>query len=88
MSLREQHLVSTDVNGFYQITKVPAGTYELQSTYLGYDTASVSVVLEAKKSVTQALYLGTSSVKLEVVEVSADRQEARTEVRTSVTKIT
>lgn len=79
---------STDVNGFYQITKVPAGTYELQSTYLGYDTASVTVVVEPKGSVTEALYLGTSSVKLDVVEVSADRQEARTEVRTSVTKIT
>lgn len=79
---------STDVNGFYQITKVPAGTYELQSTYLGYDTASVTVVIEAKGSVTEALYLATSSVKLDVVEVSADRQEARTEVRTSVTKIT
>ena len=79
---------STDLNGFYQITKVPAGDYVLKTTFIGMDTASVSISLKKSGSVTNALYISKSSIQLEVVEVSADKMAARTEVRTSVARIT
>ena len=60
----------------------------LKATFIGMDTASTSITLKDGGSVTQSLYLGKSSVKLDVVEVSADKIEARTEVRTSVARIT
>jgi hypothetical protein len=79
---------ATDVNGYYLISNVPAGDYELMVTYLGYDTVRVSITVGAKELVAQNLFLQKSSIKLNVVEISADRQEALTEVRTSVTKLT
>jgi hypothetical protein len=79
---------STDLNGFYQITKVPAGDYVLKSTFIGMDTASVIISLKANGSVSNSLYLNKSSIQLDIVEISADKMAATTEVRTSVARIT
>ncbi len=79
---------ATDVNGYYLISNIPPGDYQLMVTYLGYDTVKVAVSLAAKALVAQNLFLEKSSVKLNEVQISADREEATTEVRTSVTKLT
>lgn len=79
---------STDVNGYYLISNIPAGDYNLMVTYLGYDTLKVAVSVGSKELVAQNLFLQKSSIKLGIVEIRADRQEALTEVRTSVTKLT
>lgn len=79
---------ATDVNGYYLISNIPPGDYTLMVTYLGYDTVKVAVSVAAKALVAQNLFLEKSSVKLTEVQISADREEATTEVRTSVTKLT
>jgi len=79
---------ATDVNGYYLISNIPPGEYTLMVTYLGYDTVKVAVSVAAKALVAQNLFLEKSSVKLTEVQISADREEATTEVRTSVTKLT
>ncbi|MFM1875544.1 MAG: hypothetical protein RL266_1281 [Bacteroidota bacterium] len=79
---------ATDVNGYYTVTNVPVGDQVLMVTYLGYDTLFQTVTVAANDLETANLYLTKSSVKLGEVRVSADRQEALTEVRTSVTKLT
>lgn len=79
---------STDVNGFFSITRVPAGTYTLMSTYLGYDTAAVQVVLRAGGIVNQKLFLNKSSIQLNAIEVSAEKQEQLTSVKVSVETVT
>ena len=33
----------TDLNGYYSITKIPAGDYKLMATSVGYDAASTNV---------------------------------------------
>lgn len=79
---------ATDVNGYYLISNIPPGEYTLMVTYLGFDTVKVAVSVAAKALVAQNLFLEKSSVKLTEVQISADREEATTEVRTSVTKLT
>ena len=79
---------STDVNGYYAITKVPPGNYTLTVTYLGYDTISFPIALKENKIITKRLSLKRSSIKLDIVEVSAEKQEAQTEIQISVIKIT
>ncbi len=37
---------STDVNGFYTITKVPSGSYTLLVTSLGYDSLAEKITLK------------------------------------------
>ena len=79
---------ATDVNGYYTITNVPLGDQTLMVTYLGYDTLYYDITVTANSIASANLYLKKSSVKLAEVCVSAERQEALTEVRTSVTKLT
>jgi len=79
---------ATDVNGFYAISKVPEGDYRLMVTYLGYDTLSMPISIQADKIINQNLFLEKKSVTLQAVNISAERQEARTETKTSVVKIT
>ncbi|MCF8461013.1 MAG: TonB-dependent receptor [Flavobacteriales bacterium] len=79
---------ATDVNGYYTITNVPVGEQTVQITYLGYDTLTSSITVDDDRIASLNLYLTKSSVKLSEVQISADRQEALTEVRTSVTKLT
>jgi len=79
---------STDVNGFFSINKVDVGDYVLTSTYLGYDTARLNISIVADKILNEKLYLSPQARTLGVVEISAEKEEAKTEVKTSVIKIT
>ena len=79
---------STDVNGYFLISKVPAGTYSLRVTYLGYDTLNIPISIEEDQIISKNLFMKESSYTLETVNISAERQEARTETKTSVVKIT
>jgi hypothetical protein len=79
---------STDVNGHFMISRIPAGEYTLIVTYLGYDTLMMPVKLERDQILTEQLFLQESSITLKTFNVSAERQEVKTETRTSVVKIT
>ena len=79
---------STDVNGFFNITDLPAGKHILLITYIGYDSLRQEINLIDKQILNQKLELSPSMVQIETVTVSADRQEMKTEVKVSVTKIT
>ena len=79
---------ATDVNGYYTITNVPVGEQTLMVTYLGYDTLYAPVTVSATRLASVDLYLEKSSIRMGEVQISAERQEALTEVRTSVTKLT
>lgn len=79
--------VATDVNGFFSITKVPAGEYTLTVTYIGFETLSLPISLKSGAIVTEKLFLSKSSIKLEDVVVSAERQEMKKAIHTSIVKI-
>lgn len=80
--------VSTDVNGFYNLTKLKPGSFKLVSTGIGYDTASVNITIKAGQKITQNLYLSERSVNVKEVEITADKTEAKTETKISVVKVT
>ncbi|NLH32468.1 MAG: TonB-dependent receptor plug domain-containing protein, partial [Lentimicrobium sp.] len=79
---------TTDINGYFAITQIPPGSYTLIVTYLGYDTLTEDVSLKANDLIQKNLYLEKSTVLLDAVNVSAERQAVRTETRTSVVKVT
>lgn len=79
---------NTDLDGFYAIANIPEGTYQLNATYLGYDTATVELVVKKNSILQQNLYLTQSGVNVGVVNISAERQESRTEVKISTVKVT
>jgi hypothetical protein len=79
---------ASDVNGLYVISRIPAGNYTLLVTSLGYDTLAMEVGVRADEIIIKNLYLSKASFMLEEVSVSAERQEARTETKISVNKVT
>jgi hypothetical protein len=79
---------STDGNGYFIITKIVPGDYTLMVTYLGYDTLRIPVSLQPGGVINKQLKLTKSAFSLETIDISAEYQEARTETKTSVIKIT
>ena len=79
---------NTDINGFYSLNNVEAGEYKLVSTFIGFDTAYIDIKLGKNTIEYQNIYLDESSVEIDVVSISADRQTARTEVKVSKVTVT
>ncbi len=79
---------SSDVNGYFIISKIEPGNYTLMITYLGYDTVTMNISLKDKEIMSQNFFLKKSDVNLETITVSAERTASRTETKTSVVKIT
>ncbi len=78
----------TDVNGYYSISRIPAGNYQLMSTAIGYDTVKADITVNTDQILTKQLYIVKGAVNLKTVEISADREKQKTEVGASVNKIT
>ncbi len=85
---RTSYGAGTDVNGYFVISRIPPGSYTLMVTYLGFDTLQIPITLKPGELVTKKLYLTKAAFMLEGVNISADREEARTQTRTSVVMVT
>ncbi len=83
-----QQGASTDVNGYYSITKITPGDYTVLVTALGYDTASEKISIKNGQVLNVKLFIATQAQVLGTVEVSADKVESQNEVKMSVQKIT
>lgn len=79
---------ATDVNGYFTISKIPAGNYKLMVTYMGYDTVNEPVSIKKGQVITKKLFLNKSSFNLQEVQITAEHEEAQSDTRTSVIKIT
>ena len=78
----------TDANGFFNLSKVPAGQYKLVVTYIGFESKEEIIEVKADKILDKKYYLSESSIQLNTVQLSAERQEAKTSVNTSIIKLT
>jgi hypothetical protein len=78
---------ATDINGYFNINKVPEGKHVVIITYVGYDTLRTEISLKEGGIFSQNYYLTASSVILEEALVSAEKRERTTQVRTSVVKV-
>ncbi|MEM9548787.1 MAG: TonB-dependent receptor [Bacteroidota bacterium] len=74
---------NTNIDGFYSISDVEPGNYVVVATFIGYDTARVSIKLTKNDIEYTSLYLSESSINIGVVDISASRQTDRTEVKIS-----
>jgi len=79
---------ATDVNGFYSITKIPAGSYTLKVTSLGFDSVEYKFNIKEKEIVAKNINIKEASKMMSTFVVSAEKQEAKTQVKMSVTKVT
>lgn len=78
---------TTDIDGFFSFSKISAGPHTILITYLGYDTLRYDFELKANEIYFKNYTITESAVKLGVVDISAARQSARTEVQISKVSI-
>ena len=78
---------ATDINGMYNMSKVNPGDYTIVVTYIGYDTSEVNISLKSGQILNQNLEIEESSIKLNEVKISAEREEMRTEIKDAEIKI-
>ena len=79
---------TTDINGYFNITRIPDGSYTLMVTSIGYDTISDNISLKGGQIINKKYSIEEASITLEAVSITADKIEARTETKTSVINIT
>lgn len=78
---------STDLNGFFSITKIPPGTYTLLATYLGYDTATEVIQVTANQIINKKYFLAKAAIQLTEVVLTAEQQAKKEDTKVSVQKI-
>ncbi len=79
--------VQTDVNGYFSM-QVPAGTYTLFSTLIGYDSIKQTVVLRENEVVSKKLFMSQKQLELKGVEISAKKIEKVTQINAGTVTVT
>ncbi|NRB50177.1 MAG: TonB-dependent receptor [Saprospiraceae bacterium] len=79
---------NTDLNGFFSLGNVPAGAYTIIVTYIGYDSLAQAVQLQDGKIEYRQLRLRSNAVNLTTVDVSAERERARSDIQVSQLTVT
>jgi len=74
---------NTDIDGFFTLTDVPVGVYQLQISFIGYETKSTEVKVTDGGVAYKKIMVSSGGVQLQAVDISARRESARTEVQIS-----
>ncbi len=79
---------STDDQGFFYIPNLAPGTYKITVSYIGFDNQTQTVEIKKSGTVNLKYFMETKSVELGGVEISAEKEQRRTESRVSVVSVT
>ncbi|GJM35426.1 MAG: TonB-dependent receptor [Saprospiraceae bacterium] len=79
---------NTDIDGFFSIGNVPEGNYTLVASYVGYDSVGIDINVRAGRILYERILMTSSGVDLGVVDVSARREQARSDVQISKLRVT
>ncbi len=79
---------NTDDNGFFTLTDIPVGEQVLKVSYIGYEDQLTNVTIKEQSINYYKVELSSGGIQLGVVDISAERQQAKTEVRISKIQVT
>ncbi len=81
--------VVSDFNGKFFMTNIPVGTHELTFSYIGFETITQSVIVEANQTSSVSVVLNESASELSQIVISAGKKPQKiTEVPSTVAVIT
>ena len=79
--------VSTDISGFYSLSKIPSGVYTLSVSSIEYENVQEEIEIISGKVLTKSYMLKKGIIELEGAEINADREEQLNTVKMSVETI-
>ena len=82
------HGSQTDLNGMYTLARIPGGEHKIVVTFIGYKKLTKDISLNTGQILTLKFELENSTVNIGEVEISAERQEMKTDVKAASIKIT
>jgi hypothetical protein len=77
-----------DVNGFFTVSKVPAGKYTLVASAVGFLKFSKEVEVVDGRILLEKIYLDEQVSQIDEVVISGAKQEMKTQIQTSVIRVT
>ena len=83
-----QMISQTNLDGFFSISKIQPGDYVIMVTSIGFDTISLPITISKGDFLNKKFFVKKSVILFREVEVSAEKEEKKSEVLISVTKIT
>lgn len=87
--IKENNISSiTDINGYFTINKLAAGEFTIVVKALGYDVSETAVSVKSNQLATVKINLEKKSKELGEIEVSAAKEDQRTQTQVSVQRIT
>ena len=78
---------TSDIDGFFILNQIQPGVYNLSVSYIGYETVVVPVKVGAGEIVYKKISMEQSGIGLNVVDISAKRERARSETQVSKIKV-
>lgn len=78
----------TDFEGFFNIANIPPGEYQLQATYLGYDTVRQRIRIQSGEILYRRFFMEPVAIDLQTVDVSGRRERARSSVQAATLTVT
>jgi len=79
---------ATNVDGYFSINRIPPGSYKLVAQGIGYKKQIKDVAVQADKVINDKIFIEEQVEEIEEVVVSGERQAMKTQVQTSVVKVT
>jgi hypothetical protein len=73
----------TNKSGFFSITSIPPGSYEVLVSYIGYKKQSLKVKLKPNEIVRKEIKLESISITTEAISVEAEREVEKREITIS-----
>jgi hypothetical protein len=76
----------SDVNGFFSLSNIPVGQYQLSVSFTGYESYQTPITVKKGEIAYANIYLTESGAKLDEIVISGKKAQSKSEVQ--VSKIT
>lgn len=77
----------TNMEGYFQIGKLPDGVYDVQVSFIGYDNVTAKLTIKKGNIVTRTYYLEEGKEVLDDIVLNIERQERKTKVMVSEVRL-
>lgn len=79
--------ISTDINGYFSITKVPAGNYTLKVSSVEYGDYTEEITITAGKILTKRIEIERSNIQLDEVTISGKKIAAQENLQVAINTV-